>query len=396
MAVEPRISKYLFAKASKSKIPLSGTFELSPCCNLDCRMCYVRKTKQEVNELGGEKTVEEWLELARECRDAGMLFLLLTGGEPFLYKDFKRLYLELKKMGFMISINTNGTLIDEEVVSWLSKNPPYRMQITLYGGSNETYERLCRDNKGFDKTTKAIKMLKEAGIAIKINASMTQYNIEDLDKIYEFAKENNVYVQATSYMFPPTRRNEEAIGIGDRFTPQEAAHYSVKIDQLRLEKDEFSKRAIAMREGLIKFKSELEECESLDSSAEDSDNIENKNIIDNEETREKLKCRAGKSSFWINWKGEMTACGMMNWPVAYPFKEGLIPAWYKIIDETDKLRMPKKCTKCEKKFACTVCGASVVTETGDFEKAPKYICKMTEKILEETEKAYKLIAPGAK
>lgn len=92
----------------------------------------------------------------------------------------------------------------------------------------------------------------------------------------------------------------------------------------------------------------------------------------------------------------MTACGMMNWPVAYPFKEGLIPAWYKIIDETDKLRMPKKCTKCEKKFACTVCGASVVTETGDFEKAPKYICKMTEKILEETEKAYKLIAPGAK
>ena len=59
MAVEPRISKYLFAKASKSKIPLSGTFELSPCCNLDCRMCYVRKTKQEVNELGGEKTVEE-------------------------------------------------------------------------------------------------------------------------------------------------------------------------------------------------------------------------------------------------------------------------------------------------------------------------------------------------
>ena len=35
MAVEPRISKYLFAKASKSKIPLSGTFELSPCCKQD-------------------------------------------------------------------------------------------------------------------------------------------------------------------------------------------------------------------------------------------------------------------------------------------------------------------------------------------------------------------------
>ncbi len=143
MSVEPRISKFLFAKAAKNRIPLSGTFEISPCCNLNCRMCYVRKSHKEVQEFGGEKTVEQWLEIARECRDAGMLFLLLTGGEPFLYKDFRRLYTELKKMGFMISINTNGTLIDEKVVEWLKKDPPYRMQITLYGGSNETYERLC-------------------------------------------------------------------------------------------------------------------------------------------------------------------------------------------------------------------------------------------------------------
>lgn len=386
MSVEPRISKYLFLKAAKNKIPLSGTFEISPCCNLNCRMCYVRKTKQEVKEQGGEKSVEEWLELAKKCKEEGMLFLLLTGGEPFLYKDFKRLYLELKKMGFMISINTNGTLIDEEVVSWLSKNPPFRMQITLYGGCNETYERLCRDNKGFDKTTKAIKLLKEAGISVKLNASMTQYNIEDLDKIYEFAKENDIYVQASSYMFPPTRRDEDSIGIGDRFTASEAAYYSVKIDQLRLGREEFINRAKAMKKGLIKFKSESEDCESSEEL------IENKSVIDsNDIGREKLKCRAGKSTFWINWKGEMTPCGMMNSPVAYPFEEGLLSAWHKIIEDTAKLRMPKKCTNCEKKFACTVCGASVVTETGDFEKAPKYICKMTERVLQETEKAYDLI-----
>ena len=90
MSTEPVIFKYLSAKAARNRIPLSGTFELSPCCNLDCRMCYVRKSHKEVMDFGGEKTVEQWLELARECKEAGMLFLLLTGGEPFLYKGFRR------------------------------------------------------------------------------------------------------------------------------------------------------------------------------------------------------------------------------------------------------------------------------------------------------------------
>lgn len=379
MSVEPRISKFLFAKAAKNRIPLSGTFEISPCCNLNCRMCYVRKSHKEVQEFGGEKTVEQWLEIARECRDAGMLFLLLTGGEPFLYKDFRRLYTELKKMGFMISINTNGTLIDEKVVEWLKKDPPYRMQITLYGGSNETYERLCRDKNGFDKTTKAIKLLKESGISIKMNASMTQYNIEDLDKIYEFAEANNVYVQATSYMFPSTRKDEKFIGINDRFTAKEAARYSVKIDKLRLGKEQFEARASAMKEGLIKFKDESEDCEIL------SDQIENIG------ERERIKCRAGKSGFWINWKGEMTPCGMMNWPVAYPFKDGLVKAWNEIIDETEKIRMPKKCATCKNKNVCSVCAASVITETGDYNIAPKYICTMTDNIIKETQREYDLM-----
>ena len=378
---EPLTLRYLSAKAAKNRIPLSGTFELSPCCNLDCRMCYVRKSYKEVMDFGGEKTVEQWLKLARECKEAGMLFLLLTGGEPFLYKGFRRLYTELKKMGFMITINTNGTLINEEVVQWLKNDPPSRLQITLYGGSNETYERLCRDKNGFDKTTKAIRLLTEAGISVKINASMTQYNIDDIQKIYEFAEEVNVYVQASTYMFPPIRKNKDAIGIGDRFTPKEAASNLIKIEKLRLSKKEFEDKLVAMNKGIKKINTEFEECDDV------FDNVSSESSSE----RDKMKCRAGRSSFWINWKGEMTPCGIMNWPVAYPFKDGLIKAWYDIIDETEKIRMPKKCTSCKNKNVCSVCAASVITETGDFNVAPKYICTMTENIIRETEKEYELM-----
>ena len=78
-------TKMLYNKAGRARIPLSGTFELSPVCNFSCRMCYVRKTPQEVRESPrGILTLNQWLEIAREAREQGMLFLLLTGGEPLL------------------------------------------------------------------------------------------------------------------------------------------------------------------------------------------------------------------------------------------------------------------------------------------------------------------------
>ena len=102
------VKDYLFRKASQNRIPLGGTFELSPVCNFSCRMCYVRKTRKELDKEGKkERTAEEWIELGRKCRDAGMLYLLLTGGEPFLYPDFNYLYEILQDMGLVLSINTN-------------------------------------------------------------------------------------------------------------------------------------------------------------------------------------------------------------------------------------------------------------------------------------------------
>lgn len=355
--------KYLNQKASRNQIPLSGTFELSPCCNMDCRMCYVRKTRQEVEAAGGEIGADDWIAFGRECRDAGMLFLLLTGGEPFLYKDFKKVYLELRKMGLMISINTNATMITEETVAWLKENPPTRMNITLYGASNETYERLCGNPKGFDQTIRAVKLLKEAGISVKFNASMTPYNIGDLDRIYEIAGDLNIYVQASAYMFPPMRRDETMIGCGDRFTAEEAAYYQVQIDQKRLTEEEYRQRSAKMKEN------ELDVWDTEECSRDD---------------REPLRCRAGRTAFWVNWKGEMSACGMMTIPTAYPFRDGLKAAWEQVREGTQKLHMPPKCVSCKRRKVCAVCGASTYTETGGFDEAPEYVCRMTEGVIKHT------------
>ena len=107
-------------------------------------------------------------------------------------KNFKELYIELHKMGFCISINSNGTMIDEEVIEWLKKYPPMRINMTLYGASDETYERLCNNPKGFTQVTKALSLLKENNIQVKLNCSVTPYNKDDLRKMMKFAQDKNM------------------------------------------------------------------------------------------------------------------------------------------------------------------------------------------------------------
>ena len=104
------IEQKLFMWAESRKEPIYGVLELTPMCNMNCDMCYVRLSREEMDNQGKMLSLERWLELAREMKDAGVLFVLLTGGEPLLYPWFKELYLELLNMGMVVTVNSNGTL----------------------------------------------------------------------------------------------------------------------------------------------------------------------------------------------------------------------------------------------------------------------------------------------
>ena len=88
--------------------PICATFELTSRCNLDCKMCYVRLTPAEMEPLGRELTANEWLELAQQAKDAGMVFLLLTGGEPTLQPELPHFLKSIKEQGFLVKLDTNG------------------------------------------------------------------------------------------------------------------------------------------------------------------------------------------------------------------------------------------------------------------------------------------------
>lgn len=356
------VSDYLHQKASIMKIPLNGAFELSPVCNFACKMCYVRKTHAQIKKEGKKLILwQQWLELAKQCRDAGTLYLLLTGGEPFLYPGFRELYTELHKMGFIISINTNGTLIDRETVEWLKKIAPCRVNITLYGASPVTYQRICGHANGFKKAMNAINMLNEANIPVVINASMIPENACDLEKIANIGKTLGLNTRISTYMFPPMRREKEKQD--SRFTPEESAKMYLCRAKCQHTTESYQK--------MIK--------EFLDSICDNCSKND-----DWGQSTEFMRCRAGRSTFWINWEGYMTACGMLDFPLrTEPFKESFKECWMNLTNCVRTTPVLNGCRGCEKREICNPCVAMIYGETETVDQKAAYLCKLTDCVIEQ-------------
>ena len=361
-STEPRLSSYLHARACRSGTPLAGNFELTARCNFNCKMCYVHLTAEEQQRRGRELTADEWLAIAQEARSRGMLFLLLTGGEPLIRKDFRYLLTELKKMGLLVSVNSNGSLIDRDWLDFFRHEPPFRFNITLYGASDAPYQRLC-GRPMFARVTENIRALRELGVGVKLNVSMTPYNVADMAEIYRIAQELGTPMQLATYMFPPIRRDEALVGSNDRFTACQAAEYSVQWDRLRLTPEQFRQRAQAMKQGLA-LPSEDDVCDGTPG--------------------EGVACRAGRSAFWINWQGGMTPCGMMTQPLFSVPELGFAQAWERTKAATERIRLPGACAGCRLKEICHACAAMCVTETGHFDTKPEYVCEMTHETVRRT------------
>lgn len=355
------VSDYLFAKASKNRIPLQGSFELTPVCNFSCKMCYVRKSPEQIKAEGKYvRDWKEWLELARQCKEAGMLYVLLTGGEPFIYPGFRKLYEALHNMGIVIKLNSNGTMIDEETVEWLKTMAPSRINITLYGSKPETYKKLCGRADGYEKAKNAIIMLKEAGIPVVINASMIPENADDLEDIIIFGKEHGLNVRMATYMFPPVRRESEVCD--SRFTSEEAAKIHLRKLRCLLNDED--------------YRNSLESQLAMIGEVSDDDDTWGSNL-------DHMCCRAGRSTFWVSWEGVMTACGMMSFPLeTKPFEEPFIECWKKLNDKVRSAKVMEACVSCDKKEFCHPCIAQIFAETGDVHDKAPYICDMTDKTIE--------------
>lgn len=347
------IRRHLSQKCAHMGIPVSGIFELTPRCNLNCKMCYVRLTPQQMAPIGTERTTEQWLSLAKEAKDAGMIFLLITGGEPTLREDFAEIYEGLAKMGLSITINTNGTLITEKIKRLWKEFPPAQVNITLYGTSSEDYKELCGNSAAFESMKDALDWLDCNNILVHLNATIDSNSYHKWKSLEDFANERNLELRMQSYCFPPSRRSEcTSCSEFSRISPEEAG---------KLVADE-----ILYREGAESIKRRAENlCSPLQKNCD----------LD---LGEPMQCLAGRSQFWVTWNGNLTPCGMLHTPATHPFNDSFMLSWNKLREIVESIRLCPECSKCEIAGSCMNCAAVTFAETGRFDGKPEYMCKLNE------------------
>lgn len=352
---------YLCDKASMTNTPISGTFELLPICNMNCKMCYVRMNRTDVDKAGGLQPREFWIKLAEKAIREGLLFLLLTGGEPLLYPDFIELYKTLINKGIYLTVNTNGTLIDEKTAKFFGEYLPRRLNITIYGKDDATYKTLCNNPQGFSQLKQALQYLKKYNVPVKLNCSLTPYNYKQLDDMRRFAEKMELPIEIGYYMMPPNRKTKKGDYERHRLSSELAAKAAFDIKMYALSPAERKEIAndILLEKDISKLKSKPK-CG--------------------------FWCRAGNSTFWINWQGEMVPCGMLNEP-SYSINEyGFQNAWNIMRKEVRKISLSSKCYYCDKRSICMHCAAAENAETGRFGDSPSYLCKLSEIYLELIEK----------
>ncbi len=318
-----QVRTFLSFKAREKNIPLSGTFELTPLCNLDCKMCYVHLNREQMQ--GAELlTVDTWKNIMQQAIDAGMMYACLTGGECLTYSGFKELYCFLQSKGVQVSVLSNGILMDESMVEFFKQHPPAVVQVTLYGASEEAYERVT-GHRMFERVMTNLRRMKNDRIPLSIAVTPNAFMM-DGEEIVRLLCEEDFHFSINAGLMEPRKET------GRKTQEADAKQYA---DMLRLQRK------------LLGF--DIGPGCDADSLPDPSSSrgTSPKGVV----------CGAGKSTFTVNWQGEMRPCN--NFPcepidvLAVGFAEG----WRQVNHIALNFQRPAECENCYYQPICKICVA---------------------------------------
>jgi radical SAM protein with 4Fe4S-binding SPASM domain len=317
--------QYLEPKARKNNVPLFGQFELTPLCNLSCKMCYVHLMPEQMQNRA-LLSVSEWKNLIDQAYAAGMLEATLTGGECLTYPGFDEIYLYLQELGCAVTVMSNAVLMDEKRIKFFEEHPPGLIQVTLYGASEEAYERVT-GRRAYQTVLRNVERIKEAGIPLQLSITPNGYLGEDVFETIRVARSitDNVFVNTD--LFVPTAEELKGKEIADL-----DAEFYVRI--LRFEQELDGKKPREIPE------SELPIPGGPCSACEEQG----------------VECGGGKSSFVINWKGELCICNRLD-VRAYPMRDGFQKAWKEISEVANHWPRVAACQGCAYEDVCPKCVA---------------------------------------
>ena len=337
-------SQSLHDRLGQKRAPMDVSLEVTRRCPLQCSHCYNNLPMGDLGARNRELTKEEYDLILTELADMGAMWLLFTGGEVFGRKDFLDLYSSAKNKGFLITIFTNGILINEKIADFLQEFPPFVIEITLYGRTRETYEALTRLPGSFDRCMRGIRLLLDRGIPLKLKTVGTKINRHEVMAMKEFAEQElGVEFKFDSQINPRIDCSHAPLAV--RLSPEEVValdlHWpNVAAEYRRMLQTEMSS-PLQLRETVY-------------------------------------DCGGGVRSFAIDPYGEMSIC-VISHRETYDVRSGSVrEGWEKFLLQVRQRRRkrPSKCTGCRIQSVCSMCPANGELENGDPESPVEFLCEV--------------------
>ena len=345
----------LWDRLKARHVPVSFDLELTSRCNNDCRHCYINVPVGDRAALAAELSRAEILEIGREAAGMGAVWCLLTGGEPLLRPDFPDIYLGLKRLGLLLSVFTNACLVTPALVRLFRSYPPRDIEVTVYGATRETYERVTRRAGSYGAFLRGLDLLLDGGVRVRLKAMALRSNAHELDAIAAFCRERT----KDYYRFDPllhmrldgdAGRNAEIQA--ERLSPAEI----VAVERADEE------RFVALQSGCAENRLVTSDFEHFG-----CDHL--------------FHCGAGTGSFTVGYDGTFRLCSSLCHPdTTYDLRRGTLrEAWEEWVPHVRDLRgadpqFLEKCRRCSLINLCLWCPAHAALETGALDGWVQYFC----------------------
>jgi radical SAM protein with 4Fe4S-binding SPASM domain len=345
----------LWGKLQEKRLPLSFEVEITARCNSNCCHCYINLPPDDRAARKRELSVVETAGLAAQAVQLGAVWCLITGGEPLLRPDFSELYLALKRAGLLVSVFTNATLLTEAHAALFREFPPRDIEVTVYGVTRDTYERVTRKPGSFDQFRRGLALLVQSGVRVRLKAMAIQSNFAEHAAIADFCRAHT----QDYFRFDPqlhlrfdgdSDRNDEIRA--ERLTPEQI----IALEQA----DEQRMRVLRNDcDTLIRHEACHPGCDHL------------------------FHCGAGRSSFTIGYDGRFRLCSSLWAPdTVYDLRQGsLSAAWHDFVPRVREMRsckpeLMKTCRPCPLVNLCLWCPAQAHLETGELDGFTPYFCSV--------------------
>jgi MoaA/NifB/PqqE/SkfB family radical SAM enzyme len=158
-------------------------WEVTSACNLECDFCLVEKKHRQL-------PLETVLQMADELADAGVEKLMISGGEPLVYRGIEKLLQRLIERGVLVKLLTNGTVHNPQVFQLIRESPTVEVSLSLQSVDEEKADRIFRKPGAFRKIVQAIDMLPRERLNV-ITACGTM-NIEDIEQVIDWVADKRI------------------------------------------------------------------------------------------------------------------------------------------------------------------------------------------------------------